>query len=119
MIHTHVLCIWVQIVSNGRYKAVLHRALVHGGQTRMSFVSLVGPCLDAVVEPVLELAQNDPQGMKFRGIRYRAYMEHPQRSKLNTKAALALFRVEGDILTCESTTNNSTEADSSGYSPTS
>ncbi|EMS54204.1 hypothetical protein TRIUR3_11688 [Triticum urartu] len=82
------------IVSNGRYKAVLHRALVHGGQMRMSFVSLVGPCLDAVVEPVLELAQNDPQGMKFRGIRYRDYMEHQQSSKMNTKAALDIVRVQ-------------------------
>uniref|UniRef100_M8CQV1 Putative Flavonol synthase/flavanone 3-hydroxylase n=1 Tax=Aegilops tauschii TaxID=37682 RepID=M8CQV1_AEGTA len=109
----------LEIVSNGRYKAVLHRALVHGGQTRMSFVSLVGPCLDAVVEPVLELAQNDPQGMKFRGIRYRDYMEHQQSSKMNTKAALDIVRVQGDILTCESTPNSSTEADSSGYSPTS
>ncbi|KAI4962616.1 hypothetical protein ZWY2020_028722 [Hordeum vulgare] len=44
------------IVSNGRYKGVLHRALVDREQVRMSCVTLIGPCLDAVVEPVPELA---------------------------------------------------------------
>ncbi|KAM0834596.1 hypothetical protein ACQ4PT_063493 [Festuca glaucescens] len=96
----------LEIVSNGRYKAVVHRALVRGEQTRMSFVSMIGPCLDAIVEPVPELARSAPQGMEFRGIKYRDYMEHQQSSRINKKAALDIVRVQHNILTCEGTPNN-------------
>ena len=108
----------MQIVSNGRYKAVLHRALVRGEQTRMSFVSLIGPCQDAIVEPVPELARPGPRPMEFRGIKYRDYMEHQQSSKINKKEALDIVRVQSNILTCVGTLNNSTEAASEGYSHT-
>ncbi|XP_062196638.1 2-oxoglutarate-dependent dioxygenase 19-like [Phragmites australis] len=86
----------LEIVSNGRYKAVLHRAVVGGERARMSFVSMVSPCLDAVVEPVPELAR-DGQGLEFRGIRYRDYMAHQQSNKLDGKAALDIARVQRDI----------------------
>lgn len=99
----------MEIVSNGRYKAVLHRAVISGEQTRMSFVSLIGPCLDTFVEPVQELAQEAPQGMEFHGIKYRDYMEHQQSSKINEKAALDIVRVQRDILTCDGAQNNSIE----------
>jgi isopenicillin N synthase-like dioxygenase len=88
----------MQIVSNGRYKAALHRALVDGEQERMSFLSLVGPCLDAVVEPIPELA---PQGAEFRGIKYREYLEHQQTNTLKENAALDIVRVQREIITRE------------------
>jgi len=82
----------LEIVSNGRYKGVLHRALVDREQARMSCVSLMGPCLDAVVEPIPELVA-PPLGLEFRGIKYKDYMEHQQSNKLNEKGALDLVRV--------------------------
>ena len=97
----------MQIVSNGRYKAVLHRALVDGERARMSFVSLIGPCLDAVVEPIPELAREAPLGAEFRGIRYREYMEHQQSNKLWENAALDIVRVQRTILTREGSLNGS------------
>jgi isopenicillin N synthase-like dioxygenase len=47
-----LLC--VQIVSNGRYKALLHRSesVVGGERTRMSIACVISPSLDAIVEPV-------------------------------------------------------------------
>jgi isopenicillin N synthase-like dioxygenase len=44
----------VQIVSNGRYKALLllHRSVVGGERTRMSIACVISPSLDAIVEPV-------------------------------------------------------------------
>ncbi|WVZ92441.1 hypothetical protein U9M48_038505 [Paspalum notatum var. saurae] len=86
----------MEIVSNGRYKSTLHRAVVGGERARMSMVSMISPCLDTVVEPVPELAQ-DGQGLEFRGIRYRDYMEHQQSNKLNGNAALDIARVQRDI----------------------
>ncbi|RCV31541.1 hypothetical protein SETIT_6G186300v2 [Setaria italica] len=83
----------LEIVSNGRYKGVLHRAVVGGERARMSMVSMISPCLDTVVEPVPELAP-DGQGLEFRGVRYRDYMEHQQSNKLDGKAALDIARVQ-------------------------
>ncbi|RLM58058.1 Flavonol synthase/flavanone 3-hydroxylase [Panicum miliaceum] len=64
----------LEIVSNEKYKAVVHRAVVGGEKERISFVSMVAPCLDAVVEPVHELAAADGRGVEFRGI--NAYQVH-------------------------------------------
>ncbi|CAL5001597.1 unnamed protein product [Urochloa decumbens] len=86
----------LEIVSNGRYKGVLHRAVVGGERARMSMVSMISPCLDTVVEPVPELVAPDGQGLEFRGVRYRDYMEHQQSNKLNGKAALDIARVQRD-----------------------
>lgn len=85
-------CVRAQIVSNGRYRGVLHRAVVDGESARMSMVSMISPCLDTVVEPVPELA--DGRGLQFRGVRYRDYMEHQQSNKLDGKAALDIARVQ-------------------------
>uniref|UniRef100_A0ACD6AHZ6 Uncharacterized protein n=2 Tax=Avena sativa TaxID=4498 RepID=A0ACD6AHZ6_AVESA len=96
----------LEIVSNGRYKAVLHRALVDGEQARMSFLSLIGPCLDAVVEPIPELAREAPEGAQFRGIKYMEYMEHQQSNRLKENAALDIVRVHREILTREDSLNS-------------
>uniref|UniRef100_A0A0A9D5Z2 Fe2OG dioxygenase domain-containing protein n=1 Tax=Arundo donax TaxID=35708 RepID=A0A0A9D5Z2_ARUDO len=82
----------LEIVSNGRYKAVIHRAVVGGEQARMSMVSMISPCLDTVVEPVPELAR-EGQALQFGGIRYRDYMAYQQSTKLDAKAALHIARV--------------------------
>jgi hypothetical protein len=66
---------------------MVHRALVRGEQTRMSFVSMIGPSLDTIVE---QLARSAPQGMEFRGIKYVDYMEHQQQNKINKKGFLFL-----------------------------
>ncbi|XP_047060652.1 2-oxoglutarate-dependent dioxygenase 19-like [Lolium rigidum] len=97
----------LEIVSNGRYRAVLHRALVDGKQARMSFLSLIGPCLETVVEPIPELAQEASRGAKFGGIKYREYMEHQQSNKLRENAALDIVRVQRGILARQVSMNNS------------
>ncbi|XP_006660221.1 2-oxoglutarate-dependent dioxygenase 19-like [Oryza brachyantha] len=83
----------LEIVTNGRYRGVLHRAMVGGRQSRMSFVSLIGPCLDTVVAPLPEMAA-DGRGLEFRGIRYRDYMEMQQSKAIDEKTALDVVRVQ-------------------------
>ncbi|KAF0906371.1 hypothetical protein E2562_009726 [Oryza meyeriana var. granulata] len=92
----------LEIVTNGRYKGVLHRAMVGGEQSRMSFVSLIGPCLDAVVAPLPEMA-TDGRGLEFRGIKYRDYMQMQQSKTLDEKTALDVVRVQHhiDMSTCQ------------------
>ncbi|KAM0866769.1 hypothetical protein ACQ4PT_042437 [Festuca glaucescens] len=83
------------IASNGRYKAALHRAMVHGEKTRMSSVSMIGPCLDTVVQPIPELAL---QGVEFRGIKYSEYIEHQRAKKPHENAASVIARGQREIL---------------------
>ncbi|XP_072982227.1 2-oxoglutarate-dependent dioxygenase 19-like [Typha latifolia] len=82
----------MEIVSNGRYRSVLHRAVVSGESTRMSIVSLLGPNLDAVVEPSPHLVSID-RPLAYRGIKYGDFMEQQQSSKLKDKSVLDLLRL--------------------------
>ncbi|KAL6859079.1 hypothetical protein ACP4OV_018081 [Aristida adscensionis] len=83
----------MEIVTNGRYKAALHRAVVGGERARMSFVSMISPSLDAVVEPLPELAR-DGGGAEFRGVRYRDYMARQQSTRIDGKTALDMARLQ-------------------------
>ncbi|KAL6858717.1 hypothetical protein ACP4OV_017719 [Aristida adscensionis] len=82
----------LEIVTNGRYRAPLHRAVVGRKRARMSFLSLISPCLDAVVEPLPEQVR-DGRGREFRGVRYGDYLARQQSTRLNGKAALDMARV--------------------------
>ncbi|KAK1686098.1 hypothetical protein QYE76_046946 [Lolium multiflorum] len=93
----------LEIVSNGRYKAALHRAMVHGEQARMSSVCLLGPCLDTVVQPIPELAL---QGVEFRGIKYREYIAHQRTKTVNENAAVVVARAQREILARQGSPNN-------------
>ncbi|WOL19969.1 hypothetical protein Cni_G28771 [Canna indica] len=82
----------MQIVTNGRYKSVLHRAMTNGESTRMSVVTVVAPSLDTVVEPVAQLVSSERPAM-YRGIKYVEFLEYQQGNKLREKAVLELLRV--------------------------
>ncbi|TVU43737.1 hypothetical protein EJB05_10227 [Eragrostis curvula] len=82
----------LEIVTNGRYKAPIHRAVVHGDQQRMSFLSMIAPSMDTVVEPVSEL-EREGKGLEFRGVKFRDYLAHHQTNKLDANKALNFARV--------------------------
>ncbi|XP_074562551.1 2-oxoglutarate-dependent dioxygenase 19-like [Curcuma longa] len=82
----------MQIVTNGRYKSVLHRAMANGERTRVSVVSLVGPSLDTVVEPVVALVSSERPAM-YRGWSYRQFLECQQGNQLKEKSVLELLRL--------------------------
>lgn len=84
----------VQIVSNERYKAVIHRALIGGEQARTSVVSMLAPCLDVVLEPVQELAVGN-QGLGFRGMKYGEYIiAHMRSNRANGQTAMDVVRAQ-------------------------
>lgn len=82
----------MEIVSNGKYKSVLHRAVLNRESTRMSIVSPVCPSLDTVVEPAPQLVSSESPAA-FRGMKYGEFMEHQQSNKLEDKSALDLLRI--------------------------
>lgn len=63
-----------QSFSNGRYKALRHRAVVNEERERMSFVSGHGPSKEAVVGPTPPLVERDGRA-KYPSIKYEDYVE--------------------------------------------
>lgn len=80
-------CDQLEVVSNGMYKSVLHRAVVNNHNTRISVAVVNGPSLDAVVQP--------PMGCKpeYIPIKYRDYLLAQQNNQLKGKSILKQIRI--------------------------
>ncbi|KAI9200242.1 hypothetical protein LWI28_004819 [Acer negundo] len=83
----------MEILSNGKYKSVLHRAVVNGGATRVSIATAHGPPLQKVVVPAPELVHSENRPPAYRGIKYKEYMELQQSRPLDGKSCLTHVRI--------------------------
>ncbi|OMO96488.1 putative 2-oxoglutarate/Fe(II)-dependent dioxygenase-like protein [Corchorus capsularis] len=102
-IHTLPNCFFVntgdhlEILTNGKYKSMVHRAVVNNKATRISIGSAHGPPLDTIVSPAPELLTNGVGTQlslpAYRGIKYRDFMELQQSNSLNGKSCLDRLRL--------------------------
>uniref|UniRef100_A0A6N2LR36 Fe2OG dioxygenase domain-containing protein n=1 Tax=Salix viminalis TaxID=40686 RepID=A0A6N2LR36_SALVM len=85
----------LEILSNGRYKSVLHRAMVNSNGTRMSIAMAHGPSLDSVVSPAPELlvSSEGDEPAAYIGMKYKDYLELQQSNKLDGKSCLNRVRI--------------------------
>ncbi|CAN1306416.1 2-oxoglutarate-dependent dioxygenase 19 [Linum perenne] len=86
----------LEILSNGRYKSVLHRAVVNGDMTRISVAVANGPSLDTVVEPASELVDDSMKNSSspsYMGMKYRDYIRFQQSNRLDDKSCLDRVRL--------------------------
>ncbi|KAJ4822025.1 hypothetical protein Tsubulata_001599 [Turnera subulata] len=83
----------MEILTNGKYKSVLHRAVVNGKATRISVGTAHGPPLETIVSPAPELASGGNNPPAFRGIKYREYLELQQSKQLDGKTCLDHLRI--------------------------
>ncbi|KAJ8771570.1 hypothetical protein K2173_026747 [Erythroxylum novogranatense] len=71
-----------QVLSNGKYKSVLHRSVVNKEKVRMSWAVFIAPPQEAMIGPFPELldAQNTPKfsTKTFSEYRYRKVNKLPQ-----------------------------------------
>lgn len=82
----------VQILTNGKYKSIVHRAVVNAKATRISFGTAHGPTLDTIVNPALDLI-NEDNPSAYRGITYRDYLQLQQSHELDGKSCLDRIRI--------------------------
>ncbi|GMI82809.1 Germination Insensitive to ABA Mutant 2, Gain-of-function in ABA-modulated Seed germination 2 [Hibiscus trionum] len=82
----------MEILTNGKYKSVVHRAVVNSKSPRVSIGTAHGPPLDTVVSPAPELA-TDGVGQAYLGIKYKNYLELQQSNTLNGKSCLDHLRL--------------------------
>ncbi|KAL7206050.1 hypothetical protein ACSBR2_018880 [Camellia fascicularis] len=86
----------LEILSNGRYKSVVHRAVVNNKATRISIAMACGPSLDTIVSPAPELVE-DGEGHHppaYIPMTYRDYVELQQSNQLDRKSCLDRIRLQ-------------------------
>ncbi|CAK9163582.1 unnamed protein product [Ilex paraguariensis] len=83
----------MEILTNGRYKSVVHQAVVNNKATRLSIGTAHGPTLDKTVRPAPELVDGESFPPAYRGITYREYMEVQQSNELKGKSCLDRIRI--------------------------
>ncbi|KAK7372991.1 hypothetical protein VNO80_06384 [Phaseolus coccineus] len=82
----------MEILTNGKYKSVVHRAVVNTKATRISVGTAHGPNLDTIVGPAPELVGDDNPAL-YRAIKYRDYILLQQSNELDTKTCLERIRI--------------------------
>lgn len=66
--------IWIQIISNGKLKSTLHRAVTNTSIARMSLCSFIGPSPESIIEPAKALvSESNPK--LFKPISSKDYFE--------------------------------------------
>lgn len=81
-----------QILTNGKYKSVVHRAVVNANAARISVGTAHGPTLDTIVSPAPELVREDSPSA-YRGIKYKDYLQLQQSHELDGKSCLDRIRI--------------------------
>ncbi|TKY59469.1 SRG1 protein [Spatholobus suberectus] len=83
----------LEVVSNGKYKSVLHRAVVSNKATRMSLAIVIAPSLDTVVEPAKELVDNQSNPAAYVGMKHRDYLQLQRSNRLDGKSVLDKVKI--------------------------
>ncbi|RWR86529.1 protein DMR6-LIKE OXYGENASE 2-like protein [Cinnamomum micranthum f. kanehirae] len=81
----------IQVLSNGRYKSVLHRAVVNNKVERISIPTFYCPSQDAVIAPAEELIDEQHPAL-YRSFTYGEYYESFWDQGLRKENCLELFR---------------------------
>ncbi|VVB11833.1 unnamed protein product [Arabis nemorensis] len=83
----------MQVISNDKYKSVLHRAVVNSGKERISIPTFYCPSEDAVIGPPQELI-NEEEGSPavYKSFTYAEYYEKFWDKGLATETSLDLFK---------------------------
>ncbi|KAK7321235.1 hypothetical protein VNO77_31672 [Canavalia gladiata] len=82
----------LEILTNGKYKSVVHRAVVNKKGARISVGIANGPPLDTIVGPAPEL-YDEVTPPAYRAITYRDYLQLQQSNELDRNSCLDRIRI--------------------------
>lgn len=75
-----------QILSNGKYKSVEHRAVIHKSRNRISFAMFFSPHDDVEIEPLKEYVDLNSSNIMYKKVKYGEYLRDSMKKKLEGKA---------------------------------
>ncbi|KAL2470343.1 2-oxoglutarate (2OG) and Fe(II)-dependent oxygenase superfamily protein [Abeliophyllum distichum] len=85
----------IEVVTNGRYKSVEHRAVTHKEKDRLSIVTFYAPSYEIELGPMQELVNaNNP--CKYRRYNHGEYSKHYVTNKLQGKKTLDFAKIKLD-----------------------
>ncbi|KAI4346114.1 hypothetical protein L6164_013193 [Bauhinia variegata] len=82
----------LEVVTNGRYKSVLHRAVLNNKATRIPVALIHAPEFDKVISPAQELLENEEP--VYKSMTYAEYYFLHQSTILEGKNKLASIRIK-------------------------
>ncbi|GLJ39402.1 hypothetical protein SUGI_0804650 [Cryptomeria japonica] len=80
----------IEVISNGKYKSVVHRAVVNSNEARISIPTFYFPSEDATIEPAPALVDFEPA--LFRSFKYKEYYSKFWSKELEGKSCLGFFK---------------------------
>ncbi|KAI5422176.1 Protein DMR6-LIKE OXYGENASE 2 [Lathyrus oleraceus] len=81
----------IQVISNDRYKSVLHRALVNSEKERMSIPTFYCPSPDAIMKPAPQLIDNDHPA-QYKEFEYNEYFKKFWNRGLSKETCVDMFK---------------------------
>ncbi|XP_068650861.1 protein DMR6-LIKE OXYGENASE 2-like [Aristolochia californica] len=81
----------IEVLTNGRYRSVLHRAVVNNRVERISVPTFCCPSVDALIGPAEALIDDDNPPV-YRSFTYGEYYEKFWDGELQTQSCLAFFK---------------------------
>uniref|UniRef100_A0ACD5XK14 Uncharacterized protein n=1 Tax=Avena sativa TaxID=4498 RepID=A0ACD5XK14_AVESA len=82
----------LEVLTNGRYKSVEHRAVTSGEHDRLSIVTFYAPAYDVEMGPLPELVA-DGEPCRYRRFNHGEYSRHYVTSKLEGKKTLDFAKI--------------------------
>jgi salicylic acid 3-hydroxylase len=85
----------LQVLSNGIYKSVIHRAVVNSTEARISIPTFYCPSPDAVIEPASPLVTTDNPAL-YKKFTYGEYYQKFWSKGLEGKSCLNYFTADNN-----------------------
>ncbi|XP_019174614.1 PREDICTED: protein SRG1-like [Ipomoea nil] len=82
----------MEVLTNGRYKSVEHRAVTHKEKDRLSIVTFYAPSYEIELGPMEELV-NEDNPIKYRRYNHGDYSKHYVTNKLQGKKTLEFAKI--------------------------
>jgi len=82
----------IEIMSNGKFKSVEHRAVIHPTKERISIALFHHPCQDMVVGPLPEFMKGDK--VRYRSTNYQDYLKQYFTAKLDGRVHVERLKLE-------------------------
>ncbi|XP_068644831.1 protein LATERAL BRANCHING OXIDOREDUCTASE 1-like [Aristolochia californica] len=84
----------IEILSNGKYKSIEHRAVTNANQPRMSLASFVSPDDDVEIEPLHHMMNEKENPRVYTRIKYGDYLRCSLKRKMEGKSHVDLVKID-------------------------
>ncbi|KAL5541833.1 hypothetical protein UlMin_009543 [Ulmus minor] len=84
----------IEVLTNGKYKSVEHRAVTNMEKDRLSIVTFYAPSYEIELGPLPELVEEEKNPCKYRRYNHGEYSKHYVTNKLQGKKTLEFAKIQ-------------------------